>query len=641
MIKKIIHSKCKIKHNTRKESQGNMTKHYRLLHLISTITLFTLFITSAGLTCYAANDDPGAGRLSGRNIPAEFYGDDANKPAKIARYGSFDTTSPFTNSAYSHQDIFAGRRIAHGIDVSQWQNNIDWTAVKAAGIEFAFVRVGYRGYGDAGTLNESTKDIYFDRNMQNANAAGVPVGIYIFSQATTTDEAVEEANYILQHIGTTHVVSMPLIMDYEYASDDSGGGRIKKAKLSKAQATEVCMAFCDTIAAAGYTPMVYANKSMLNSQLNPQTITDAGYRIWLAHYTTNTDYAGTFDFWQYSSTGKVGGISGNVDMNFYYAQEGDNFIPVGLPIATAAITPIANQIYTGKNITPPVSISYNGVPLTEGIDYTLQYANNKNFGTATITITGINQFSGTATLQFQILPKAVSSVKAKKRSSTYITLKWTKNTQAKGYQIWRSTSLNGTYKKIKQISSGSTCTYKNTGLTAGQGYYYKVRSFMKSGSKTYYSDFSPVAILYTNLGYSRKAIAKNGTTLYASESKEDTPVSTPDAGTSMNVSYNTKDDDGTTWYHVSYNAGGQTYTGYVPASKVTINMTGKVANTKIVNVRKSAKISSKRLTTLKKNKKVTVLKTKTKKGVTWYQVTFKKSGKTYKGWIASPYLKLQ
>ncbi len=617
-----------------------MTKHYRLLRLISTITLFTLFITGAGLTCRAANDDPGAGRLSGRNIPAEFYGEDAGPIARIARYGTFDTISPFTNSAYSHQDIFAGRRIANGIDISQWQKNIDWAAVKAAGIEFAFVRVGYRGYGDAGTLNESTKDVYFDQNMQNANAAGVPVGIYIFSQAITPAEAVEEATYILQHIGA-YQISMPLIMDYEYASDDSSGGRIKKAKLSKAQATEVCMAFCNTIAAAGYTPMVYANKSMLDNQLNASTITDAGYRIWLAHYTTNTDYAGTFDFWQYSSSGAVSGITGNVDMNFYYAREGDNFIPAGIPIATATIAPIPNQAYTGDSITPPISISYMGWPLTEGIDYTVQYKDNKDFGTATATVTGINQFCGSVKLEFQILPKRVSSVKAKKRSSTYITLKWTKNTKADGYQIWRATSLNGTYKKIKKISSGSTNTYKNTGLNKGQGYYYKVRSYMKSGGTTYYSDFSPVTVLYTNLGYSRKAIAKSWTTLYESESTESAPVSTPGTGATMNVLYSAKDNDGTTWYRVSYNAGGQTYTGCVTASSVTINMTGKVANTGIVNVRKSASISSKKLTTLKKNKKVTVLKTKTKKGVTWYQVTFKKSGKTYKGWIASPYLKLQ
>ena len=164
---------------------------------------------------------------------------------------------------------------------------------------------------------------------------------------------------------------------------------------------------------------------------------------------------------------------------------------------------------------------------------------------------------------------------------------------------------------------------------------------MKSGGTTYYGDFSPVTVLYTNLGYSRKAIAKSWTTLYESESTESAPVSTPGTGATMNVLYSAKDDDGTTWYRVSYDAGGQTYTGCVTASSVTINMTGKVANTGIVNVRKSASISSKKLTTLKRNKKVTVLKTKTKKGVTWYQVTFKKSGTTYKGWIASPYLKLQ
>lgn len=616
-----------------------MIKKFHFHRIVCTIFIFIFML----LNCYSvtfAADDPGAGRLSGKNIPEEFYGDQNNAVARIARYGTFDTPSPFvSNKTYSHQDIFTGRQILDGVDVSQWQGkNINWTTVQNAGIEFAFVRVGYRGYGDAGTLNENTKDIYFDQNMKNAIAAGVPVGIYIFSQAITTDEAKEEANYILEHIGS-YQVSMPLIMDYEYASDSSGG-RLKKANLSKKKATEICMAFCDTIAAAGYMPMVYANKSMLNDQLNAKTITDAGYPIWLAHYTTNTDYAGTFDFWQYSSTGSVSGISGNVDMNFYYAKEGDNFVPEGMSIASAKISPIPDQAYTGKNITPSVTVTCSGIPLTQGIDYVVTYKNNKALGTATATITGIGKYHGSKQVKFNICLKKVSSVKAKKRSTTYITLKWAKNTTATGYQIWRSTSLNGTYKKIKQISKNSTVTYKNTGLTKGQCYYYKVRSYKKSGSKIYYSPYSSVATIYTKLGYSKKAIAKNGAKLYASASSADTVIAAPAKNTSMTVTYSTKDNKNATWYRVSYKSDGETYTGFVPASKVTINMTGKVTKTNVVNVRKSTSTSSKKLTTLKKNKKVTVLKTKKKKGVTWYQVTFKKSGKTYKGWIAAPYLKL-
>ncbi len=616
-----------------------MMKHFNLRSVACVIFMFALVLICVSGNVYAASDDPGADRLSGRNIPEEFYGEPSNPFSRISRFGAFTSACPFTNETYTHQDAFVNRPISHGMDVSQWQKDIDWAAAKAAGIEFAFVRVGYRGYGDAGTLNESTKDIYFDQNMKNANAAGIPVGIYVFSQAITPAEAVEEANYILQHIGS-YRISMPLIMDYEYASDSNSGGRLKKAKLSKDAATEVCMAFCSTIAAAGYTPMVYANKSMLTNQLNAKTITDNGYRIWLAHYTKNTDYTGEFDFWQYSSQGKVNGISGNVDMNFYYAKEGDNFELIGIPLGSTVISPVANQAYTGQKITPAVTLTYEGIPLTENTDYTLKYKDNKNLGTASIIINGKGRFGGSITVKFNIVPKRPSNIKAKKRTDNYITLKWPKIGTATGYQIYRATSPNGTYKKIKQFSKNSTITYKNTGLTGGQRYYYKIRTFIKSNGKTYFSDYSPVAAIDTPLGYHRYAEAKSGAVIYASESTSDTVIATPAPGAKMTVSYSTVDNNGTTWYCVSYQAEGQTFTGMVKKSKVTVTMNGKVAKTNIVNVRKSASTSSKKLTSLKKNKKVTVLKTKTKKGVTWYQVTFKKSGKTYKGWISAPYLKL-
>lgn len=616
-------------------------KQFKLLRTISIITIFTFLVIGPCSISHAATDDPGAGRLSGKNIPEEFYGEpDDNRISPLSRYGASSSVSPFTNKTYTHQDKFDGRTILHGIDVSKYQKEIDWQKVKAAGIDYAFIQVGYRGWGSAGTLNESTKDPYFDINMQNAIAAGVKVGVYIFSQAITTTEAIEEANYILQHIDN-YEITMPLIMDYEYASDSSTGGRIKTAKLSKDAATEICAAFCNQISAAGYTPMVYANASMLTNQLNAQTLTDAGYRIWLANYTTNTSYTGTFDFWQYASDGKVDGISGNVDMNFYYVQEGDNFIPNAIPIGSTIISPVPSQAYTGEKITPTVTITTReGVPLVLNTDYTVKYANNKKLGTATITVAGIGQYCGSTQIKFDILPKTVSSVKAKKRAANYITLKWAKNSQVAGYQIWRANSLNGTYKKIKQISGASTVTYKNTGLESGRCYYYKVRSFMKSDGKTYYSEYSSVAAIQTTISYSRKAIAKSGAIIYTAESKSGEAIAAPVKNASMPVSYSTKDNSGTTWYYVTYNADGQTYTGYIPAGKVTINMTGKVANTKTVNVRKSNSTGSKVITTLKKNKKVTVLKTKTKKGVTWYKVTFKKSGKTYNGWIAAPYLKL-
>ena len=346
------------------------------------------------LTIQAANDDPGAGRLSGKNIPAEFYEDAGSdtdngiaRYGALNRYGNFSTYSSYTKSNYSHQDQFSGLTIANGIDVSEWQGNINWTKVKAAGIDFAFIRVGARGYGSAGNM---IADKYYDQNMKNAIAAGVNVGIYVFSQAITTKEAEEEAQYILDRIGSYNV-SLPLVLDYEFYS----GGRLQKAKLSKDAGTNVCLAFCKKIETAGYTPMVYANPDMLNNHLNPDTISNS-YPVWLANYTTNTKYNGTFSYWQYSSVGKVDGISGNTDMNFYYNVP-DNHL------AKATITPIPDQMYTGEKVTPTLNVKLNRTALTLNKDYTVSYSYNTDIGTAKATITGANGTIGTRSITLTLL----------------------------------------------------------------------------------------------------------------------------------------------------------------------------------------------------------------------------------------------
>jgi len=203
-----------------------------------------------------------------------------------------------------------------GVDVSKYQGIIDWAKAKAQGVEFAIIRVGYRG-SSSGTLNE---DPNYIRNIEGALAQGIPVGVYIFSQAITEEEAIEEANYVISRI-YRYNITLPIVIDFEYASSSSGNsGRLYEAKLSKVQATAICKAFCRTVQNAGYTGMVYANSSMLKSNLNAGEI-EKDYRIWLAHYTTATNYQGIYDFWQYSSKGNgsaYGMSSQYVDMNYWY-----------------------------------------------------------------------------------------------------------------------------------------------------------------------------------------------------------------------------------------------------------------------------------------------------------------------------------
>ena len=196
-----------------------------------------------------------------------------------------------------------------GVDVSSWQKNIDWTAVRADGVEIAFIRVAYRGI-TAGTLYQ---DSYYRKNIEGALAAGLRVGVYVYSQAITVEEAVEEAEYILERI-EGYNLSLPVVFDYEYGYVGNQPGRLVSAKLTKAEATAICHAFCETVEARGYQTAVYANKYFLNTQLNAGELDS----VWLAHYARKTDYTGDYDFWQCTSEGTVNGILGDTDLNFWF-----------------------------------------------------------------------------------------------------------------------------------------------------------------------------------------------------------------------------------------------------------------------------------------------------------------------------------
>ncbi len=251
----------------------------------------------------------------------DAVGDDDPETGRYEGYvseGFYDgvSTYSFQTDDYAHNSRFDGYTIKKGIDVSSHNGTIDWKSVKNDGIEFAIIRGGYRGYGSSGSLNSDTMAA---DNMEAAVAAGIPIGAYIFSQAITEEEAVAEAEYLLD-IVDGYDITLPLVFDFEYASDSNGlTGRLYKANLTADEATAICRAFCKTVEDAGYTAMVYANKSMLRDDLNASEISK-DYAIWLANYTNKTDYEGDYEFWQCTDQGSVAGISGNVDLDFWYVE---------------------------------------------------------------------------------------------------------------------------------------------------------------------------------------------------------------------------------------------------------------------------------------------------------------------------------
>lgn len=193
-----------------------------------------------------------------------------------------------------------------GIDVSSYQKEINWSNVKRDDIDFAIVRAAYRGYTKGGIV----KDTYFDKNIKEATAAGVKVGAYFFSQAITEEEAEEEAKYIVNLV-KPYKTKLPIIIDTEYSNKKHDG---RADDLSVEERTLIVKAFCNKVSSLGYSPMIYASKNWFNNNLDMTKLSK--YSCWVAHYTSSvTDYQGKYDIWQYTSTGNVGGIVGNVDMD--------------------------------------------------------------------------------------------------------------------------------------------------------------------------------------------------------------------------------------------------------------------------------------------------------------------------------------
>jgi GH25 family lysozyme M1 (1,4-beta-N-acetylmuramidase) len=194
-----------------------------------------------------------------------------------------------------------------GIDVSSHQKEIDWEAVKASGVDFAMIRIGYRGY-ESGIL---TEDPYAKANLEGAAAAGLDVGMYFFSQALNTLEAEEEAYWVLNYI-KDYDITMPVVFDWEKVDSD----KARTNDMDKRTLTDCSRVFLETIDLAGYTPMLYFNRNQAKYLLYLSELKD--YDFWLAAYTDRMTYPYQVQMWQYTNTGYVPGVEGNCDINVYF-----------------------------------------------------------------------------------------------------------------------------------------------------------------------------------------------------------------------------------------------------------------------------------------------------------------------------------
>lgn len=369
-------------------------------------------------------------------------------------YASTKTRSKYTGITYTHNSKFKNKELVYGMDVSQHNGKINFKKAKRDGIEFVFIRVGYTGYTKSSfSLNLDKK---YKTYIKDATKAGLKVGVYWYSQSTKVSEAKKEANALLKAI-KGYSITMPVVFDYEFA--DTKKGRLDSAKLSKTNMTANALAFLNTVSNAGYDACIYASENFLGEHLYANQIS-SNFKVWLANYSSKTNYKGDYEFWQHTAKGRVSGMRGNVDINFWYKGENSTYL--------------GTQVYTGAPIECGVYAAIDGKELVENVDYTLTYSNNVNIGTAHITLNGIGEHKGLKqNYTFNIVPDKVKNVFHISSENTSLKLSWNSVSGADAYVI--------TAESINNIKTFTKTVYGRTegeidGLIDGNEYIVTVRA---------------------------------------------------------------------------------------------------------------------------------------------------------------------
>ena len=263
-----------------KNARWSTNEH--LTRIAFVVALAVIALLAAGIAfraCTHTDEDGG---------PQPFY-----NHANFARNGQF--------YEYTDGTVIANKT---GVDVSDHQEIIDWEAVRKSGIQFAYIRIGYRGSTE-GALYE---DDYYEYNITNAQKAGIECGVYFFSQAITVEEAHEEAEFVLKLLNGKKL-EYPVVFDSEMATD---GIQSRVANLNGEEATAIAKTFCDTVAAGGYKLCLYGNGQDLNRYSEGLL---AQWPVWYAEYGALPSYSGEYFLWQYASQGQINGIETPVDLN--------------------------------------------------------------------------------------------------------------------------------------------------------------------------------------------------------------------------------------------------------------------------------------------------------------------------------------
>ncbi|MDD2294733.1 MAG: glycoside hydrolase family 25 protein [Eubacteriales bacterium] len=200
-----------------------------------------------------------------------------------------------------------------GIDISRYQKTVDWEKAAADGVEYAIIRLGYRGYDKGGLV----MDELYEENVRGALDNGVAVGVYFVTQAISVEEAIEEAEFVLENI-KDYDITWPVVLDLE----DPASLTARTVGLTKQEQTDITVAFCETVREAGYTPMLYCNIRWYMEELDLTRLTE--YDKWFAQYFNRPFFPYEYQMWQYTNNGRVDGITGPVDLNLSFVDYGQD-----------------------------------------------------------------------------------------------------------------------------------------------------------------------------------------------------------------------------------------------------------------------------------------------------------------------------
>lgn len=442
-----------------------------------------------------------------------------NKDTKVdilARENNWYKISADNLYGYVSASYIKLQAIEKGIDVSKWNGDIDWNKVKSDGIDYVIIRGGF---------GNSSIDPKFKSHIEGASNAGLKVGVYWFSYATSVSKAKEEAAKCLSTIEPyKDKISYPVFYDFEYASVDYS--KKNGVNITKELSTKMAEAFLTDIKNAGYITGIYTNKDFGDKYFDSDLL--YANNLWIAQYASQCTYNKPYMMWQYTETGTINGIDSSskpayFDMNYTYLKPTNNTPEVKIDLSSASSNEISDVIYTGHAIEPYVELTLDNKILKLNEDYTISYSNNNSVGTGTITITGINEYTGTQTIPFKINPKTTSNISLNSKTTNSITFSWDKVDDITGYEVYKYDESTNTYTFLDRISDNSINTYTDKNLDSSSIYNYAVKSYKIVNENTYYSDYSNLFTDSTKINKvtNLKLDVRNATSLQISWDKVD------------------------------------------------------------------------------------------------------------------------